>query len=89
MPYTGPALGARPSFEPRHGKVRRGRHIDLKPGTHGRQAVREPAPSDLSGRYGNRSAQSEGLYKADLVHRLRRPIFGKCAERSQQLNQYA
>ena len=33
MPYTGPALGARPSFEPRHGKVRRSRHIDLKPGT--------------------------------------------------------
>jgi hypothetical protein len=33
MPYTGPALRARPSFEPRHGKVRQGRHIDLKPGT--------------------------------------------------------
>src|SRR5215813_15003789 len=35
MPYTGPALGARPSFEPRHGKVRRGGRIDLKPGTRG------------------------------------------------------
>jgi len=34
MPYTGPALGARPSFEPRHGKVRQGGRIDLKPGTH-------------------------------------------------------
>ena len=26
-------MGVRPSFEPRHGKVRRGTHIDLKPGT--------------------------------------------------------
>jgi len=67
MPYTGPALGARPSFEPRHGKVRQSRHIDPKPGTRGRQAVREPAPSDLSGRYGNRSTQSDGLYKAGSV----------------------
>ena len=35
MPYTGPALGARPSSGPRHGKVRRGGRIDLKPGTRG------------------------------------------------------
>ena len=35
MPYTGPALGVRPSFEPRHGKIRQGRRIDLKPGTRG------------------------------------------------------
>jgi hypothetical protein len=34
MPYTRPVMDARPSFEPRHGEVRRGRHIDLKPGTH-------------------------------------------------------
>jgi len=35
MPYTGPVLGTRPSFEPRHGKVRQGGRIDLKPGTRG------------------------------------------------------
>ena len=34
-PYTGPAPGARPSSGPRHGKVRRGGRIDLKPGTRG------------------------------------------------------
>ena len=57
MPHTGPALGARPSFEPRHGKVRRSRHIDLKPGTPPAGGS-GPAPPDLSGRYVNRSAQS-------------------------------
>ena len=39
----------------------------------GRQAVREPAPSDLSRRYVNRSAQSGGLYKAG-----RRAVSGAC-----------
>jgi hypothetical protein len=38
---------------PRHGKARRSRHIDLKPGTRGPQAVRQPAPSDPSRRHGN------------------------------------
>ena len=52
------------SFEPRHGKIRRGRHIDLKPGTRG--------PADGSGASpyrtspdatATRNAQSDGLYK--------------------------
>jgi hypothetical protein len=64
MPYTGPALGARPSFEPRHGKVRRGGRIDLKPGTRGPAGGSGASPVGPSGRNGNRSAQSGGLYKA-------------------------
>lgn len=61
-PYTGPVLGARPSFEPRRGEVRRSRHIDLKPGTRaGRRFGSQPhrASRDVTA---NRSVQSDGLY---------------------------
>ena len=66
IPYTGPAPGARPSSgaTPRPGPTRRA-HRSKARHTPGRQPVREPAPSDPSGRYGNRSAQPGGLYKAD------------------------
>jgi hypothetical protein len=64
MPYTGPALGVRPSFEPRHGKIRQGRRIDLKPSSRaGRRIGSQPhrtSPVATS----TRNAKSDGLYKA-------------------------
>jgi hypothetical protein len=77
MPYTGPALGVRPSFEPRHGKIRQGRRIDLKPSAQaGRRFGSQPHRTSPDAT-ATRNDKPDGLYKAarrafslDSLHHL-------------------
>jgi len=74
MPYTGPALGVRPSFEPRHGKIRPGRRIDLKPSAQAsRRSGRQPhrTPRDATA---TRNDKPDGLYQAVVRGGQRLPL---------------
>ena len=67
MPNSGPLGGARASFEPRHGKDPTGRHLVIKPGrSRGRQAVREPGPSDPL----NATAHNRNAYPNSSIRRF-------------------